>query len=378
MIPLILVIIFVPLISRYQPVNARWGVELDLLFFWKDKILWLLSFCCLFLIKKSNPWIIAFWGFLFWATIFSLDLGQSVWGMPNYSEGSITFLCYGILFLSACGMDEDLFEIVCRLSVSLVSVFAVIQIIYGNYLMFPPIKYLSGLSKLQTTAITFPLYMSFANPNHLGLYCALLFPIFIRAKKYHPSIPLLLLAIGSGSRGAWVAMLLTLPRKLWKWVPVVGGLSIICFYNAIIPKLVFSTSGRTFMWKHGVKLLHLLGRGPATFMVDFPQNLITQSETGWAPGVWVDRPHNMIIQIAHATGVLSLIPLIIIFWGAVKRPSIYRYGVYGFLIAGLFTDSVVSVTPIFAILVGLLYFKDREATLKSHSEYLIWKRNRSV
>lgn len=364
MIPLFLVIVLVPFISRYQPVNARYGVELDLLFFWKDKILWLLSFAALFFVKQKSAWLIAFWGFLFWATLFSLDLGQSVWGMANYSEGSITFLCYGILFLAAYSIEKKKLDLALSISVCLMSLMCVLQIIYSTHLLCPPIRYLSGLSGMEIGAIKFPLYASLANPNHLGLYCALLFPIFIRMPNYYLSTATLLMAVGSGSRGAWLAILFTLPKKLWKWVPIVGFIFITLFYHSIVPKLSVSSPERLFMWKHGVKLLHLTGRGPATFMMDFPQNLITQAETGWQPGVSVDRPHNMIIQIAHATGLLSLIPLLGILFGAVKRESIYRYGVFGFLIAGLFTDSMVGITPIFAIIAGSLYFKNRESTFE--------------
>lgn len=353
--PLFLVIVLIPFISRFQPVVSRTGVEMDILFFWKDKVLWVLSFWSLFLIRNSSPWVIAFWGFLFYGTLFSLDLGQSVWGMSNYAEGSITFLCYTLLFLAADSFSERLFKKATSICVVMMGVMAVIQLIYhGEFLQFPPLTYISGLTGFETHGISFPLYMTLANPNHLGLFCALLLPVYLRTKNNFITLILIMLAIGAGSRACWLAVLLTLPRKFWKPAMIVLFLSL----PIIWPKLTWSTSGRTFMWKHGIKLLHLMGRGPATFLIDFPQNLITQVETGWQPGVQIDRPHNMIIQVAHATGILSLIPLGVLLWKSLKEESIYRYGAIGFLICGMFTDSMVGVTPIFCILLGLCYFRD--------------------
>lgn len=357
--PLFWVVVLVPIVSHFQPVQARWGVELDILFFWKDKVLWILSFLALYMVRSSSPWVITFWGFLFYSTLFSVDLGQSVWGMSNYSEGAITFFCYSILFLASESLSEKSFNKAISASVFLMGFLGLIQILYGNFLSCPPLKYLSGLEGMQTNGITLPLYMTLANPNHLGLYCALLFPVFIRLPNYFFSTILVGLAAGSGSRGAWLSMLIMLPRRFWKWLVPVGLLVLTYFFSTTLHnKLSLTMSGRDFIWKNSWNLLHLMGRGAATFALDFPQDLVAKSGVLWPPGTIIDRPHNMLIQITHATGLLSLIPLGVLLWKSVKEESIYRYGIFGFLIAGLFTDSMVGVTPIFAVMLGLCYFKD--------------------
>lgn len=372
MIPLFLVITLIPFVTHFQVMYTNAGYETEFMFFWKDKALWILSFLSLFFISKRSAPLFVFWFFLFWSTLFSIDLGLSIWGMPSYAEGSITFFCYGILFLAAPSLGWKWFDRAVYASVVTMMAMAVLQLLYGCSVLFPPIKWLSGLSGAEIGAITYPLYTTLANPNHLGLYCALLFPIVVR-KKPRLSFLLFLLAVGSSSRGAWIAILLTMPSwfwRKWKWFPV-GILTLLLFFwNTIVPKFSAGSPERFFMWKHGVKLLKLIGNGPATFAASFPQGIYTQAETNWAPGIVVDRPHDMYIQVAHATGILSLIPLVVILYFAVRRESVYRYGVFGFLIAGIFTDSMVGVTPIFAILVGLLYFEDRQRAVEPDGEDL--------
>lgn len=356
--PLILVTLFIPFISHLEIIKSRFGTELDVLTYWKDKTLWVLAFLALFTVKKSSPAVILFLGFLFWATFQSTDMGLSVMGMPNYSEGSITFLCYAILFLAAQTFDRVRFLMAFSLTIPVMAILALLQIYYKCYLIFPPIGWLSGVAVKGITlyAPPFPLYMSLSNPGHLGLFCALLFPIFFRCRNVFmnaATATLALLAIGCNSRGAWLAIILTLPLKFWKRTyPLLFVLGFI-FYPVIAPKLLMTDSGRLFMWRNTLPLLHLLGRGPATFILDFPHELIKTSGLTWPEFIKVDRPHNMIFQVAHATGILSLFPLAFLVWNAVKRESIFRYGIISFLICGLFTDSFVGVTPLFCIMLGV-------------------------
>ena len=97
----------------------------------------------------------------------------------------------------------------------------------------------------------------------------------------------------------------------------------------------------------------------------------------------IDKPHNMYLQIAVNTGIISLIVIIIIFIIIIKRSSevylkkeLYKeekefnlgLGIFtaiiGFLISGIVNDSMVTISPMFWLLCGvnlsiLYYLKDK-------------------
>ena len=86
--------------------------------------------------------------------------------------------------------------------------------------------------------------------------------------------------------------------------------------------------------------------------------------------ILVDKPHNMYLQTAVNTGVISLLALLAI-WGIYIFDSLKIYlkgnmetfaeymgaatflSITAYLVAGLFNDSIVSVAPLFWILLGM-------------------------
>ena len=74
-------------------------------------------------------------------------------------------------------------------------------------------------------------------------------------------------------------------------------------------------SARVYIWSRTIPLLTdsmLIGYGPDTFSLDFPQD-----DTFWklraynVTNIIVDKPHNMYLQMAVNTGVLSVLVYII-------------------------------------------------------------------
>lgn len=341
-----LIILTIPFVSRIHVTQTVGEPYFDIFFFWKDKLLWVYSYLILFNLKKVSREVLLFFGFLFIATIQSKDLYQSLWGYMAYCEGTVTFFCYGIIFMAALDYDEKDFLVWSGVSVCFMGVLGIIQIIWGNFLRFPLFKYLSGLSGYHFTGNTFPLEMSLANSNHLGLYCALLVPIFIRQRPlWWFKLVMAFLTLGSLARGAWLAVFITLPKNLWKFAIPAG---ILCGMY-LLKTRGFSDSERVLFWINSLPLIELLGRGPGMFIKEFPHHLVY--------GMWVktqvDRPHNIYLYMAYTTGFLSLFPLGLLVWNAVKKESVYRYGIFGFLIYGFFTDSMVGVTPIFCVVLAL-------------------------
>mgnify|MGYP001223050684 FL=1 len=133
-------------------------------------------------------------------------------------------------------------------------------------------------------------------------------------------------------------------------------------------------SARGFIWSRSIPLLQnsiILGYGPDTFAINFPQrDYIGKIRAYGTARMIVDKPHNMYLQIALNTGILSLIAFLTI-CGAYITESIRLYfknqdnsfacltgtgiflGICGYLAAAVFNDSTVGIASVFWILLGL-------------------------
>jgi O-antigen ligase len=133
-------------------------------------------------------------------------------------------------------------------------------------------------------------------------------------------------------------------------------------------------SARGYIWSRTIPILKetlLVGKGPDTFITSFPQNdFVGKMNVYGTIDVVVDKPHNMYLQTAVNTGIVSLILLLSLFLlYIVNSLRIYSkasfddaleiYGLCSFLavnaylVAGLFNDSVISVAPVFWVLLGI-------------------------
>ena len=130
---------------------------------------------------------------------------------------------------------------------------------------------------------------------------------------------------------------------------------------------------RGYIWGRTIPLLKdylLLGAGPDNFPFEFPQH--DYLGKWWAYGTTnmvVDKPHNLYLQIFMNEGGIALLAFLVMA-GAYLVDSIRLYAwrkghtlpeilgianclaIIGYLFAGFFNDSVVSVAPIFWILFG--------------------------
>lgn len=131
-------------------------------------------------------------------------------------------------------------------------------------------------------------------------------------------------------------------------------------------------SGRGYIWSRSIPLLKsaiFWGYGPDTFAYIFPQNDIVGKLNYGAIWVIIGKPHSWYLQVALGSGVLSLLCLLVFFgWYGIKtirlhfgegqgERSLMAFAVLlcviGFLAAGVFNDSVVSVSPILWMLCGI-------------------------
>ena len=134
-------------------------------------------------------------------------------------------------------------------------------------------------------------------------------------------------------------------------------------------------SARGYIWSRSIPLLKntlLLGYGPDTFVYKFPKNdFIGKYYAYDTPNMLVDKPHNLYLQIALNQGLIALLAFITVIMvyivDSVKlyalkneynKPSVVYgcitfLGVIGYVFAGLFNDSVISVAPVFWIVFGV-------------------------
>lgn len=133
-------------------------------------------------------------------------------------------------------------------------------------------------------------------------------------------------------------------------------------------------SNRGYIWGRTIPLLKgyiIYGSGPDNYPLVFPQDdLLAKSNAFYETNTVIDKPHNLYLQIATNTGVLSIMALLVV-WGIYFISSLKLYSkltfdtldkylgvsclisVIGYLSAGIFNDSVISVAPIFWIILGL-------------------------
>ena len=133
-------------------------------------------------------------------------------------------------------------------------------------------------------------------------------------------------------------------------------------------------SKRGYIWSRTLPLIKekpILGYGPDTFAIFFPQHdVVGKFKYFNSSKIIVDKPHNLYLQIGFNTGLISLAAVLILFGSyflrnlklylTCKFDNYYTEIGLAFLAAftayaaaGFFNDSVVSVAPVFWIILGL-------------------------
>ncbi|MZQ99352.1 MAG: hypothetical protein GT601_16930 [Acidaminobacter sp.] len=133
-------------------------------------------------------------------------------------------------------------------------------------------------------------------------------------------------------------------------------------------------SSRGYIWSRTFPMLKdtlLIGHGPDTYMLYFPQDDYIGKQLAYSTtGMVTDKPHNMYLHTAVNTGIVSLLAQLVIF-GVYILQSLKLYirnpfedfraqlgvgiflGVVGYLGAGMFNDAIVSIAPVFWVLLGI-------------------------
>jgi hypothetical protein len=134
-------------------------------------------------------------------------------------------------------------------------------------------------------------------------------------------------------------------------------------------------SNRGYIWSRTIPMLKdalITGYGPDNYPMVFPQeDYVGRFNVGdeGMLNILVDKPHNMYLQTAVNTGVISLLALLAV-WVIYLFDSFKLYlkgniesfaqymgaatflSISAYLVAGLFNDNVISVAPLFWVLLG--------------------------
>jgi len=133
-------------------------------------------------------------------------------------------------------------------------------------------------------------------------------------------------------------------------------------------------SGRGYIWSRTIPMIKtylITGSGPDNYPISFPQDdFIAKLNIYMDANMVIDKPHNMYFQIGINTGVISLIALLLV-WGLYAINSLVLYSktkydsvdkilgaacfvsIIGYLVAAVFNDHIVSVSPIFWLVLGI-------------------------
>lgn len=133
-------------------------------------------------------------------------------------------------------------------------------------------------------------------------------------------------------------------------------------------------SGRGYIWSRSIPLFKdtiLLGYGPDNFIINYPQDdIVGKFNNMNTYKIIVTKPHNMFLQIGVNTGVLSLLiylAFIIVYiiecFKLYFKRNVHTFMtavgvcicacVIGYLIAGIFNDSLIYSAPIYWTLLGI-------------------------
>ncbi|CBH20485.1 membrane protein of unknown function [Acetoanaerobium sticklandii] len=145
-------------------------------------------------------------------------------------------------------------------------------------------------------------------------------------------------------------------------------------------------SGRGYIWSRSFPIMIenlLIGTGQDSFVIEFPRNDIYGRQVDdHLTRLWIitDKPHSFYIQVGVQSGVLSLIVILIgiflllyrniqdTFFSDVKYNwNIMSLGIVGYLISSVFNDSILAISPIIYIFIGICI----SLTIKNSKERIL-------
>lgn len=333
------------------------------------------------------------------STLLSQNLETSLWGSKLREEGIFAIAAYILLFLfSKYYYKKSNWHIYLFLaSVSLVSLYGIVQ-----YFGFDPIP--RDPFRLFWKGRAFS---TIGNPNYLGAYLVLALPVgmfsFIQSEKkiiLCTTLLIYLCLLCTNSRGSWIGFIISAifliyyayrfgysKKALLILVSCMAAvtilfnilnnsqllnrfLTIFIDFNKFVtksPDIDRAGSSRIFIWARVIELIKenpIWGIGLENLGSIFSAKYENEILNYFSKPLIIDKAHNEYLHIAVSTGIPSLITYLTflghVLWKAYKKIKNNHIilplfcSVIGYLSQAFFSISVVSVAPIFWILLGIL------------------------
>lgn len=132
-------------------------------------------------------------------------------------------------------------------------------------------------------------------------------------------------------------------------------------------------SGRGYIWNKTIALLKdyiILGSGADTYTLVYPNGDFVDKYNNGYDNMIITKPHNLYLQIAVQTGVLSLICFLVFYaWYFISSLRIYfkqrldsplaitgfaiMLGTLGYMISGITNDSTIAISPLYWAMLGV-------------------------
>lgn len=373
------------------PVLVLSGISILILLFlnrkWDNSIITWLVISYLFLVLISS--------------IFAYDSILAFAGATNYGgrfEGFTTISIYLILFYASKNyLVVTKAKLIRALSfLSIVSIYSLVQ-----YYQFDPLVIYKNYRSM--------IFSTIGNQNFLGslmvMLSSLTFGLSLFYKKWYYFLFFLIFfssLLASQTRGCWIAFGIVILGYLF-WIIIydrakISGLILVFFVmmisaitlnysrkntlskrtNSIRKEIKikdeYAGSGRLKIWEitWGVIKDHpLFGTGPENLKPVLKSEYNTELNAYYRmKGVTIDKAHNEYLHIAVVTGIPSLLIYLSllgnIFWKNIPRfrfdkvKLILGLTIFGYLVQAISNISVISVAPVFWILLGYLSKQTKE------------------
>lgn len=405
---LILLVFFLPLIFNPFGYNMFASVRAAFLYIMTATILALIIIKSLsegqFRIRRSplDLMITVFALALIASTLNSVHLSTSVFGHIWRYEGLLAWLSYFVVYFATIYAITEKKQQVRLLygvtfSALIISIYGISQHFGFDFIPWSPDQDL-------TRSIS-----TLGGPTYLGAYLVLLLPLALvlaltrecpsrlRVMSLISAALMSLALLFTFARSAWLALIVSLLFLFLmnivailrnKLLPlIIVGLLLISYFlfasGRLTPyveraksafNLTRGSSGgiRLLAWEQTIEMIKdrpLLGWGPETFSLIFPRYITVEWERTVRRDFPTDKAHNDLLQVASTMGLASLIPYVLIFvlffwhslWSIKYLSDPFQKNLLKGLSAGVlaylaqlqFNFSVVDVTPIFWIFIGM-------------------------
>lgn len=151
---------------------------------------------------------------------------------------------------------------------------------------------------------------------------------------------------------------------------LIGAIGYIYVINNMVENNMAMLSGRGYIWHYSNELIKdnfIFGYGPDNMYYNFPQ--INKDGEVYLPNVYVDKPHNMYLQVMLDTGIFGLIGFMTLLVGLLLKSNkaidlekdIYKNTylkalmlvITAYMIQGIVNDNHMTIQPIVYLLMGI-------------------------